>query len=162
VTFIESKVPLVKLPSNSPDLSVIENRWAIFKTKVAERDLKDMASLKAVLTEEWNAISQETIDHLIESKPARCGLCREHNREFICNLLTQTQAKVLRNPIRDIPDGFTISRKVSVRETGQPLKVIGFVTMQLEESVRPGPASFKISNGRMHDIRLLDLLALVP
>jgi hypothetical protein len=162
VTFIESKVPLVKWPSNSPDLSVIDNLWVILKIKVAQLAPKDMASLKAVLMEEWNAITQEIIDHLMESTATRFELCRKHNRGFIGKLLNQTRAKVRRNPIRDIPHGFTIPRKDSVCKSGQPLKVIGLVTMQLGKSVQPGPSSFKISNGRLYGVRLLDPVAFIP
>jgi transposase len=162
VKFIEKIVPVVKWPANSPDLSVIENLWAILKIKVIERAPKDMASLKAVLIEEWNAISQQTIDHLIESTPARFELCRQHNGDFIGHLLNQTQEKRRKLANRAIPDGFTIPSKVSINQTGQLLKVIGFVTRQWDSPCPPGPSSFKISNGRMYCIRLEDPKALIP
>jgi hypothetical protein len=83
VEFIKEQMPLVKWPPNSPDLSVIENIWAILKTKVAQKIPKDMPSLKAVVLEEWEAISQDVLESLTESAPSRFLLRIAHEAKSL-------------------------------------------------------------------------------
>lgn len=59
-------------PSNSPDLNVIENCWAVMKQKVAAHRPKSAADLKCILREVWTQeISQEYCRKLVDSMPAR-------------------------------------------------------------------------------------------
>jgi hypothetical protein len=75
VTWLRKKMNLVEhWPANSPDLSVIENLWGILKQRVSDRDPNSIAELETILREEWNKISQETIDSLMDSIPERFKL----------------------------------------------------------------------------------------
>jgi transposase len=126
--FIEDQIPLVEWPPNSPDLSVIENVWAILKNKVSARAPKDMQSLKNVLLEEWDSIPQATIDSLIESIPIRFQLCKAHEGKFIGHLLGQTQRTACENPVPEVPTGWVIPRKVTIGLIRQVVKLRGFVS----------------------------------
>ena len=74
--YIRSKIELIDdWPSNSPDLSVIENLWAILKQRLKVNPPQNLEELKNRLIEEWEKIDQETINKLMEEYPARFYLC---------------------------------------------------------------------------------------
>lgn len=58
-------------PPNSPDLSPIENLWAIWKERVNARNAKDIVQLEKFAFEEWQKISQVEIQGLYKSIPSR-------------------------------------------------------------------------------------------
>ena len=64
-------------PPNSPDLNPIENVWALLKRRLRKRFSNipqrphREAELFASAQEEWEQISQEVIDKLIDSMPVR-------------------------------------------------------------------------------------------
>ena len=66
-------------PANSPDLSIIENVWAIMADRVVERECYTEAALVKALEEEWWAISQETIQKLYKRIPERMKLVAEND-----------------------------------------------------------------------------------
>lgn len=70
---------ILEWPANSPDLNPIENLWAMLKENVAKRNPKTKEELKTVLLEEWDCISQEKIDDLIDSMPKRINQCLAAN-----------------------------------------------------------------------------------
>lgn len=61
----------LKTPPQSPDINVIENVWSMLKTKVAERNVSNKNELKTVVVEEWNSISPQYTQILVESMPKR-------------------------------------------------------------------------------------------
>ena len=70
------QVSLLEWPSQSPDLSPIENLWAIVKRKLSQQQTKKASNLdeqfkkvKAI----WHALSGEELEKLIETMPARCA-----------------------------------------------------------------------------------------
>lgn len=66
-------------PANSPDLNPIENLWAIVEDKIRSRNPKTLRSLKRMITEEWNAIYDSTLENLVKSMPSRLRQCIERN-----------------------------------------------------------------------------------
>ena len=61
-------------PAQSPDLNPIEHLWDILGRKVRQRDPINLNHLFTILKEEWDAIPQQQIDHLIESMTRRLGV----------------------------------------------------------------------------------------
>ena len=60
---------LIGWPPNSPDLSPIEQIWAIIKKRISSYETfpKTKEELRDAVLREWNNISQETIDTLVMS-----------------------------------------------------------------------------------------------
>jgi hypothetical protein len=58
-------------PANSPDQNVIENLWGIVQDRVYAREPRTVAALKRIIREEWNAISLNTLQSLVDSMPRR-------------------------------------------------------------------------------------------
>ncbi|PKB93625.1 hypothetical protein RhiirA5_303789 [Rhizophagus irregularis] len=70
-------------PSNSPDLNLIENLWAIVKGNVERRMPKNLNELESFMAEEWSAIPDTVIKNLAGSMKRRCELIIENNGERI-------------------------------------------------------------------------------
>lgn len=64
-------VTLPGWPSRSPDLSPIENFWAILQKRVSEWGPTTREALEQFVTHEFYAVPQETVDNLVESFDAR-------------------------------------------------------------------------------------------
>jgi hypothetical protein len=79
----ENGVDVVDWPSNSPDLNPIENIWQVIKNKVEKRMPWDANELTQFLTEEWEAIPQETVNNMVMSMEKRCDLVLQHNGDRI-------------------------------------------------------------------------------
>lgn len=76
--FLESKhVLTLPWPASSPDLNPIENLWSLVKRNVEKRLPKNMADLKKIMDEEWEAIPQDTIISLCRSVNSRLARCME-------------------------------------------------------------------------------------
>ena len=58
-------------PGNSPDISPVENLWAILKQKVKDADTSSIEKLTAALHSAWDQISSDTLNHLADSVPNR-------------------------------------------------------------------------------------------
>jgi hypothetical protein len=59
-------------PAQSPDLNPIENLWRIIKHNIAKRPVaKGVEELENQVQEEWQLVSQEVIQELIDSMPSR-------------------------------------------------------------------------------------------
>jgi hypothetical protein len=88
VAWITERVNLIPdWPPNSPDLSPIENVWGLLKTRVAARNPQNIAELKIILMDEWEKLSQDTIDSLIDSIPKRFKLAIENQGQCISAIL---------------------------------------------------------------------------
>lgn len=61
-------------PSNSPDLSPIENIWAIWKERVHNRKPGTLSQLEKIANEEWNNLEPSLFRRLYESMPNRIRL----------------------------------------------------------------------------------------
>ena len=68
---------LARWPSNSPDLSPIENLWSIVERRVQAAGCKDFAEFKATLVKEWNGVSKELCGKLMGSMGSRLEACLE-------------------------------------------------------------------------------------
>ncbi|GBB92182.1 hypothetical protein RclHR1_01980007 [Rhizophagus clarus] len=82
--FLRDNVPeVMDWPSNSPDLNLIENLWAIVKGNVERRMPKNLNDLERFMVEEWNSIPETVILGLVGSMKKRCELIIENNGERI-------------------------------------------------------------------------------
>jgi transposase len=54
-------VHVLEWPANSPDLSPIENIWAIIKERLNLRNFRSFEAYKNGLIEEWNNLDQNII-----------------------------------------------------------------------------------------------------
>lgn len=64
--------PVLKWPSQSPDLNPIENLWAILNHRVRKRQCNNEAELLAVLQTGWAELPVDLLDKLVASMPERC------------------------------------------------------------------------------------------
>ena len=70
-------------PCHSPDLNPIENLWAMVMRRVSRRCPVDLASFKAAFKDEFFAISNDEIDRLLASFPARLRKCASRNGDVV-------------------------------------------------------------------------------
>ena len=54
-------------PGNSPDLSPIENLWAIMKAHLRNRDTSTIDKLRVTLQEEWDSLDRQILQKLADS-----------------------------------------------------------------------------------------------
>ena len=71
--FKDNKIDLMEWPAQSPDLNPIEHLWNILKCKLNkyEEPPKGLCELWDRVAEEWNKITPEECQNLIESLPRR-------------------------------------------------------------------------------------------
>ena len=62
-------------PARSPDLSPIENLWAIIQKRVDSHGPSDQEELWKFVRQEWDALSDATVKNLVESFRGRCERC---------------------------------------------------------------------------------------
>ena len=69
----QADIRTLKWPARSPDLNPIENVWSLLKRRVRRsiRSGDDLSRLEALLRQEWDRLSQEVINRLIESMSSR-------------------------------------------------------------------------------------------
>lgn len=63
--------------AGSPDLSPVENMWALVQRALSDRAISDASLLWPAVLEEWNRIPQGTVDKLVLSFKGRCKECVE-------------------------------------------------------------------------------------
>src|SRR5438128_6673608 len=79
----ENFLEVMDWPSNSPDLSPIENLWAIVKRNVEMRMPKNLSELEQYMAEEWDRIPNSDLINCIRSMRWRCEMIIENNGERI-------------------------------------------------------------------------------
>lgn len=80
--FNDEQIPVLKWPSQSPDLNPIENLWEIVDRKLRTRTYSNKDDLLAGLQEQWVNLDMNIIDKLIESMPRRCQAVIDNNGYF--------------------------------------------------------------------------------
>jgi transposase len=119
VQWIDAQIDLIpNWPPNSPDLSPIENVWAIMDINIAPKNPQNPEDLKRFLLEEWDKLPQETIDHLIQSMPERFRVCLRQNGGYIGHLLKQTQTGWRERPEAIVKELIRTTGKLSARFIG--------------------------------------------
>lgn len=66
-------INILKWPPQSPDLSPIENAWAILKIRIAEEKPQNLNELKQCVYRNWRNISQNECLKLVDSMQERLG-----------------------------------------------------------------------------------------
>jgi transposase len=66
---------LAEWPPNSPDLSPIENLWAIVQRRVDAAGCKTFAEFKKTLQKEWDGVSKQLCSKLITGINTRLAEC---------------------------------------------------------------------------------------
>jgi hypothetical protein len=77
----EHNVTVLDWPSQSPDLSPIENIWQTLNLAIDKRmpRIHTYQKLEEVVREEWNKIDKEVVLKCIRSMPKRCAeVIRNH------------------------------------------------------------------------------------
>ena len=67
----EKNITILKWPPQSPDLSPIENAWAMLKIRIAEEAPQNLSQLKECIISNWKKISSEECLKLIDTMPDR-------------------------------------------------------------------------------------------
>ena len=62
---------LMQPPAQSPDMNVIENLWALLDRNIRKHQISNKNDLKKVILDEWNKITPETTQKLVESMSKR-------------------------------------------------------------------------------------------
>lgn len=79
----DMKVTVLEWPPNSPDLSPIENAWAIVSEIIKKKNFRSFGTFQAGLINEWNGIGLKVLRSLIDSMPKRLELVLASNGERI-------------------------------------------------------------------------------
>ena len=74
---------IVKWPACSPDLSPIENLWAIIKDKLRGKEFKSEDELFSAIRTEWWNIGNDIIVNLHQSAYYRCIVCNNHQGDCL-------------------------------------------------------------------------------
>ena len=80
-------------PANSPDLSCIEQVWAILETKIQKYKINSLEELYSSLQKEWYLIPEEKLNNLIRTTPQRFKLCINENGKSIGHKLYTLKKK---------------------------------------------------------------------
>lgn len=67
----DNNINSIDWPSNSPDLSPIENIWALLKNKVKKIKCRSLDDFTQAIIKSWNEIDQDAIDNTINSMSNR-------------------------------------------------------------------------------------------
>ena len=65
---------MIDWPPNSPDLSPIENLWAVLKQRIQTRAPKDLTELKKMIEVEWLQFDPIFLGNFINSMKRRCQM----------------------------------------------------------------------------------------
>lgn len=69
----------LRTPPQSPDLNPIEHLWDHMKRRLAKRSIGSKRDLKTILAEEWQLISRDVTEKLVNSMPARLSAVIDAN-----------------------------------------------------------------------------------
>jgi hypothetical protein len=119
---------IIDWPANSPDLSVIENIWGILKYRIALRNPKNMAELKAMVVEEWDALTLETINGLFATVRERFRMCVEEKGRSIGPLVRNMAHTNETKPLPRPPRGLVCVRGIGSKHIGMTIQVRARVT----------------------------------
>src|ERR1051325_6326511 len=67
----KNEVNVLPWPSMSPDQNPIENVWQLLKIKISKKKINTTKKLKTALTREWNQLSIQLAENLVNSMDRR-------------------------------------------------------------------------------------------
>lgn len=76
---VDNNINVLEWPPQSPDLSPIENIWALLKLRISHREPRNIIDLKQLIVEEWNSITSEVCKKFIQSIPNRLNKISRNN-----------------------------------------------------------------------------------
>ena len=82
-------------PARSPELTLIENLWAIIQRRVDLRGPSDADELWKFVKEEWDAVTDEEARALLDSFPARLKRCVAAKGETISTKFRKSERETL-------------------------------------------------------------------
>ena len=65
------RIKTMSWPPQSPDMNPIENLWHYLKTKIAQRNPKNIRELGEITIEEWKRIPKDMCQRLVDSMKKR-------------------------------------------------------------------------------------------
>ena len=68
----DNDIPTFGWPAQSPDLNPIENLWSILDKKLVNRKVNTTPELFKLLKQEWNKLTTNELERLVDSMPQRC------------------------------------------------------------------------------------------
>ena len=154
INYIKSKILLIDdWPPNSPDLSVIENIWAILKNRLKKLTFNSIEELKQCLIQEWNTLDQTMINNLILTTRNRFRLCLQEKGHSISRFLHR--ANNYNNeqvPTLHELESLGIIRPKDINESfvGKEVSVSGIVLLQTQILTDPIVYISKIIDHQNH------------
>jgi hypothetical protein len=99
------------------------------KRRIAQRAPKSMLELKQMLIEEWAALDQSMIDHMVKSTPSRFKICIEEKGASIGHLLNYTQTGTVERKAAQprIQKGVVIPRTINLTSPGSVIRCSGHI-----------------------------------
>ena len=69
-------------PSMSPDQNPIENVWRLLKIKISKKKINTTKGLKGELRKEWNRLSNQLAENLVNSMKRRVAALIESEGDY--------------------------------------------------------------------------------
>jgi hypothetical protein len=137
VKLLQDSIGLIpNWPSNSPDLSVIENIWGIFKGKIAKGSPKPLrTSDRSFIQQEWDGLDQCVIDRLIGSVPRRFQICLDEKGKSIGHLVRKLHLSG-QSGGSPVPPGILPIRDLRVTHIGQVVHIAARTRSNYSSSLR--------------------------
>ena len=79
----ENEIRVIDWPPYSPDLSPIENVWAVLKYRLCKQEFKTFAELKGAIQEIWSQLDAEFSSSFMRTMEWRIERCIQLNDDYV-------------------------------------------------------------------------------